>query len=241
MSPLSALRADLQSLASPAKAKILSGFFKTGKGEYGEGDVFLGITVPQQREVAQKHLDLPLEDIEELLNSKIHEHRLTALIILVEQFKKASKRKDEQEKKRLFEFYLKNTKQINNWDLVDCTARDIAGAYLFDRGEQGQALLDKLSVSEMLWERRIAMVATHHFINKGQFAPTLRIAKRLLKDEHDLMHKATGWMLREMGKKGGEKELREFLDAQARTMPRTMLRYAIERMPQSERKEYLRR
>lgn len=230
---LAPITADLKRLRNPAKAKLLSGFFKTGKGEYGEGDVFLGIMVPQQRQVAMKHWkEASLGDIDALLKSKIHEHRLTSLLMLVKKFEKGG----EKEKSEIYQFYLSHAKFVNNWDLVDLTAPRIAGAWLW---KKDKSVLLKLAKSNNLWERRIAMIATLGFIVKGEFGETVKISKLLLHDEHDLIHKAAGWMLREMGKRGGEKELHAFLKQHAATMPRTMLRYAIERMDEKTRKSYL--
>lgn len=231
MITLQGIKKEISFYKSPEKAKVLSGFFKTGKGEYGEGDVFLGLTVPQSRKIAKKFLELPRADIQALLQSKIHEERLIALLILMEQYKQGgeSKRKD------IFTFYLKNTRYINNWDLVDVTCRDIVGAYLFTRDRK---VLRKLARSRSLWERRIAIVSTWYFIARNQFEDTLAIAEILLGDRHDLIHKATGWMLREVGKRSEEAEER-FLLKYAMQMPRTMLRYAIERFPEKKRRGYL--
>ncbi|OGK47890.1 DNA alkylation repair protein [Candidatus Roizmanbacteria bacterium RIFCSPLOWO2_01_FULL_40_13] len=225
------LRKDLHKLANPEKAKLLQRFFKTGKGEYGEGDIFLGIMVPQQRKIACKYKNLKLSEIQRLLQSKIHEERLTPLFILVEQYKKA----DYADKKKIFDFYLKNTKNINNWDLVDLSAPRIVGEYLFDKDK---TILYELVKSENFWERRIAVLATFYFINKNQFADALKVGELLLEDNHDLIHKATGWMLREIGKRDQKAE-EGFLSKYCKIMPRTMLRYAIERFSESMRKYYL--
>ncbi|MFH1072777.1 MAG: DNA alkylation repair protein [Nanoarchaeota archaeon] len=222
---------ELETLRNPAKAKILSSFFKTGKGQYGEGDVFLGVTVPAQRAVARKYTHLRVKDIEKLLKSKIHEHRLTALLILIERFKKA----DKPEREEIVEFYLKNTKYVNNWDLVDLTAPNILGRYLLDKDTR---LLDKLAHSSHLWEKRIAIVSTYAFIRENRFAETFRIAEILLHDKHDLIHKAVGWMLREVGKRDLAAEER-FLKKHCQKMPRTMLRYAIERFDGEKKRFYL--
>lgn len=222
---------DLQEAAIPEKKAILQSFFKTGPGQYGEGDVFLGVTVPAQRKVAKAHRDAGEKVIKHLLDSKIHEHRLTALLILVEQFERG----DIATRKRTVDLYLANIHRVNNWDLVDLSAPKILGAWLLDKDD---SLLDKLARSNLLWERRIAMVATYAFIREGRFAPTLRLAKILLADDHDLMHKAVGWMLREVGKRD-EHVLRGFLDEHTRQMPRTMLRYAIERLDEKSRKKYM--
>ena len=217
--------------ANPNKAKILSRFFKTDKGEYGEGDVFLGITVPVQRKNAKEFINLELKDIQQLLNSKIHEYRLTALIILVLKFKKA----EDIEKKQIFDFYLKNTKNINNWDLVDLTAPNIVGIYLLDKD---RSLIHKLSRSKNLWEKRIAVLSTFTFIRENQFQDTLRVTKILINDKHDLIQKAVGWMLREIGKRNLTIE-EEFLKKYFKQMGRTALRYAIEKFPEEKRKYYL--
>lgn len=227
------LKRDLAKLASPAKAQIQRSFFKTGKGEYGEGDVFIGITVPQLRATAKKYLHLTLADIKKLLQSKVHEHRVAGLMLLVAQYAKATAPM----RKKIVDFYLTHTPHINNWDLVDLSAYHIVGDYLLDKRAD---VLDTLARSKNLWERRIAMVSTYAFIRKNQFKHPLRIAERLLADEHDLMHKAVGWMLREVGKRD-ERALRAFLDKHVRHMPRTALRYAIERFPEKLRKQYLSR
>jgi len=239
MAAYDAIISDLQARANPAKAKILSGFFKTGKGQYGEGDVFLGIVVPKQREVVKKYWkEASLQDIEKLLVSKIHEYRLVALLILVQKYNQAQKQDDESACKLIFDFYLAHTSHINNWDLVDLSAPNIAGRYLQMRKEQKPILL-KMAKSKHLWERRIAILATFEFIRNKSYVEILQLAKLLLNDKHDLIHKAAGWMLREMGKRGGEKELHAFLQANAAKMPRTMLRYAIERLGKEERRRYM--
>ena len=227
------LKQDLQKLADPEKAKTLQRFFKTGKGEYGEGDVFLGITVPEQRKTAKKHSDLTFKDVLKLLSGKIHEHRLTALLILVIKYSKA----DETGKKEIVDFYLKNTKNINNWDLVDLSADKILGAYLIDKDK---SILYKLVQSDNLWDRRIAIMATFHFIKNSQFKDTLKISGILLNDKHDLIHKAVGWMLREIGKREQATE-EKFLIKYYKNMPRTMLRYATERFDENKRKFYLKK
>ncbi len=229
---LKQLRNSLQEQADPDKARFLKTFFKTGPGQYGEGDVFLGITVPAQRAIVRDFAALPLGDIQALLNSSLHEERLTALIILVGQFKKA----DEKGRERIYRFYLKNAARVNNWDLVDSSAHHIVGAHLEGKSH---AILKELARSPMLWERRIAMVATFYHIHKGRSEPALSIARMLLKDEEDLMHKAVGWMLREVGKRASLADLEAFLRRHHQEMPRTMLRYAIERFPEAKRKAYL--
>ncbi|HUS59953.1 MAG TPA: DNA alkylation repair protein [Nevskiaceae bacterium] len=230
---LNQIKKDLQKLKNPQKAKISARFFKTGKGEYGEGDVFLGITVPQQRKIAKKYPDLNLKQLQNLLSSKIHEHRLTALFVLINKYRKA----DEKNKKEIFNFYLQNTKSINNWDLVDASSEHILGDYLL---EKNKTILYKLAKSNNLWERRVAIMATFEFIKNNRFQDTLKIAKILLKDKHDLIHKAVGWMLREIGKRN-QKVAEEFLKKHCQKMPRTMLRYAIEKFPDNKRKFYLRK
>jgi 3-methyladenine DNA glycosylase AlkD len=228
---LISLKKDLKTRANPAKAKLLRGFFKTGKGQYGEGDIFWGIMVPIQREIAKKYQDLSLKEIQKLLNSKIHEERLIALLILVLQFKKRSVWKQ----KVIFNFYLKNIRNINNWDLVDLTAPNIVGQFLMDRDRK---IIYKLARSRNLWEKRIAILATFTFIKNNQAKDTLRIAEILLKDKHDLIHKAVGWMLREIGKRDLNAE-EMFLKKHYKRMPRTMLRYAIEKFPEKKRRWYL--
>jgi 3-methyladenine DNA glycosylase AlkD len=222
----------LKRAADPEKAKILKQFFKTGKGEYGEGDKFLGIVVPAQRKIAKDFKDLSLPETEELLHGKHHEERLTALLILVEKFRtgNAKARKD------IFDIYNRNTKFINNWDLVDLSAPNIVGEYL---KEKDRLLLYKYAKSTDLWERRISILSTFTFIREGDCDDALKISERLLGDKHDLIHKAVGWMLREVGKKCGESILEKFLAKHIKNMPRTMLRYAIEKLPESKRKEYL--
>lgn len=224
---LAAARRDLKRVATPARAKSNAWFFKTGKGEYGEGDQFIGVTMPDIRIVAATHANLSATDIKRLLASKIHEERMLALIILTKQY--PSHPAD------VYRLYLSNTKRINNWDLVDVSAPRIVGTYLLTRP---RAALDRLARSTHLWERRIAIVSTLAFIQKGELDDTFRICERLMNDRHDLMHKACGWMLREAGKKNVI-ALRRFLDRHASRMPRTMLRYAIERLPQRERRRYL--
>ncbi len=223
----------LELLQNKEKAKILAGFFKTGKGEYGEGDIFLGISVPESRKIAKQYTFLPPSEILLLLQNKIHECRLVALLILVEKFKSS----DSLQQKEIIDFYLRNTKYINNWDLVDLSADKILGAHLFDKNK---VILHQLAESNNLWERRIAIISTFHFIKKNKFDETLHIAELLLHDRHDLIHKAVGWMLREVGKRNKMVE-EEFLKKHYKIMPRTMLRYAIEKFPEEERKEYLKK
>jgi len=222
---------ELQEAGNKSQAEILQRFFKTGKGEYGEGDIFLGIKVPIQRAIAKKNQGLNMPKIQELLSSKIHEHRLVGLLILVEKFKKS----DERERGNIFNFYLKNTKNINNWDLVDLSAPNIVGKFLIDKKKD---ILYELAISKNLWEKRIAMISTYSFIKRQEFNDSLKIAEILLNDSHDLIHKAVGWMLREIGKKD-EKVLEDFLAKYYTKMPRTMLRYSIEKFPEEKRKSYL--
>lgn len=224
-------RVRLRQLADKKRAKVLQGFFRTGPGEYAEGDVFLGITVPQVRALANEFHGLPFPAIRQLLRSRIHEERLLALLILVHRFAHG----DRAARRRIYDFYLRHTRCIDNWDLVDLTADKIVGAYLEDRSRRS---LYRLARSRSLWERRIAVVATFHYIRRGEFNDTLRIARALLDDEHDLIHKATGWMLREVGKRD-RAVLERFLTAHHRRMPRTTLRYAIERLPPARRRAYL--
>jgi 3-methyladenine DNA glycosylase AlkD len=225
----------IQSLASPTQARHLQRFFKTSKGEYGYGDVFLGITVPQIRKIANEYKDLTLPQIDKLMASKFHEVRFSGLVILTLQFKSSS---ESIVHKKIFDFYLKQVKaeRVNNWDLVDVSA-PIIGQYLIGLGSSNQLLL-KLARSKSLWQRRVAIVFTFAFIREGIPQPTLLVAQELLRDEQDLIHKATGWMLREMGKRNPI-ELRRFLEKNVSMMPRTMLRYAIEKFSSTERKRWL--
>lgn len=233
MQQLRSLKKDLQNLANPEKAIALARFFKTGKGQYGEGDLFLGIMVPQQRQIAKKYADLKPKDIASLLASKIHEHRLIALFILVSQYQKA----DEKAKKRIANFYLAHTACINNWDLVDLSAPHILGDHLL---EQDTSVLYRLAESSSLWRRRIAIISTFMFIRTGRYKEALEISEMLLNDNHDLIHKAVGWMLREIGKRDLKIE-EAFLEKHAHSMPRTMLRYAIERFDQKRRSYWMNR
>jgi 3-methyladenine DNA glycosylase AlkD len=230
---MSTLTNFLQQLADPEIAEHSQRFFKTGPGEYGEGDRFLGIRVPELRKAAQKFKHLPLNELGQLLQSEWHEVRLTALFILVLQYQKA----DEQLRERIFRFYIHihNLDRVNNWDLVDSSASRIAGHYLFDKD---RSLLYELAESENLWKRRVAIIATGYFISHGDFDDTFRITEMLLNDDHDLIHKAAGWMIRETGKKDRD-AMEKFLVRHYRNMPRTMLRYAIEHLPEERRKEYL--
>ncbi|MFH1263111.1 MAG: DNA alkylation repair protein [Pseudomonadota bacterium] len=224
-------RKELRELADPGRAKNSQRFFKTGPGEYGEGDRFLGITVPRLRALAKKHCDLSFSSLRSFLASPLHEERLFALMILVLQFQHGSKI----DRKRIYDFYVRNLRAINNWDLVDLTAPRIVGPIWL---EGGRVPIQRWVRSRNLWERRIAIVSTAYFIGQGRFSETLRISRTLLNDREDLIHKAVGWMLREVGKRN-RPVLERFLDRHAHRMPRTMLRYAIERFSESERQTYL--
>jgi 3-methyladenine DNA glycosylase AlkD len=228
---LADIQSDLEKLASPKDAVFLQRFFKTGPGEYAAGDRFRGIRVPQTRQLVRKYQALPLEQADHLLQSPFHEDRLLALLILARQFRKA----DEAAQAAIYRLYLSRSSFINNWDLVDTSAEHIVGAYLFERSRKP---LLALARSSMLWERRIAILATFYFIRRGQFEDTLRIADLLLTDEHDLIHKAVGWLLREVGKRDLAVE-EGFLKPRYQAMPRTMLRYAIEKFPEKKRLAYL--
>lgn len=229
----SLIREELEKAADPLHAEKLQEFFKTGKGEYGEGDVFHGVKVPEQRKIAKKYRDLPLNEALTLLQSKFHEERLTALFILVDKFKKG----DHQIREKIVSIYLDDTKYINNWDLVDSSAHKILGEWLIDKPRQ--TLFD-LAKSSDLWERRISIISTFAFIDKGDYNDAISLAETLLGDEHDLIHKATGWVLREIGKRDREK-LISFLDQHYKEMPRTMLRYSIEKLPEEVRKQFLKK
>lgn len=222
----------LRAEADPERARFQQGFFKTGPGEYGEGDVFLGIKVPTLRRITRDFRRLPLAEVEALLASPRHEARLIALLILVD----ACNNADPEGCEAVYRLYLANTDRINGWDLVDSSAPWIVGGYLLDRD---RSILSELARSESLWERRIAVIATHHFIRRGEFEDTLEIADILLADNHDLIHKAVGWMLREVGNRDRDVE-EGFLSDRYGRMPRTMLRYAIEKFPEDLRLRYLR-
>ena len=228
---LAALRAELHALGSPERAMSSMRFFKTGPGQYGEGDKFLGLTVPEMRSLARKYRDLPDDDALSLLSSPWHEDRLVALLLLVQSYQRG----DQKGRERIHRAYLANARHINNWDLVDSSANYIVGKHL---QPDDISLLERLARSKDIWERRIAIIATLDFIRRGELRPTLQIADILLEDSHDLIHKAVGWMLREVGKRD-RKALDEFLRRHYRKMPRTMLRYAIERHPEQLRKKYL--
>ena len=226
---------EIQALANRGRAHDLQKFFQTAPGQYGEGDVFLGLTVPQVRSIAREYKGISLREIEVLIQSKFHEVRLCGLVILTLQYKATKERK---EKKKLFDLYMKamTAGYINNWDLVDVTA-PIIGEFLID-SEDPYILLNKLAKSKSLWQRRVSIVFTFAFIRSGDIEPTFLMAEKLLGDKHDLIHKAVGWALREAGKLNG-KELRSFLSNHSHEMPRTMLRYSIEKFPERERKQWL--
>lgn len=224
------IKKDMEKLANPEKAKVYARFFKAGKGEYGEGDKFIGLTVPEQRALAKKYVSLSLKDVQELLKNELHEYRLTALFILVYKFERS---KD----KKIVDFYLKNIKYSNNWDLIDCVADKILGEYLLNKNK---SILYKFAKSNDLWKKRISIITTFQFIKNNKFEDTLKISKILLNDKHDLIHKAVGWMLREVGKRDQKKE-EEFLKRYYKIMPRTMLRYAIERFDEKKKKFYMKK
>ena len=230
---LTELQKTLRTYDDPASASNPR-FFKTGKGDYAEHDRFMGVTVPVLRKLAKSFEDLSLADLKKLLQSPFNEERQLALFMLVNRYKKGNST----EKTRLYDFYLKHLAYVNNWNLVDASAHLIMGAELFNKNNKDKALLKTLSLSENLWERRVSIIATWYFIQNNDFQWTLKIAKQLLKDSHDLIHKAVGWMLREVGKKDRQ-VLITFLDQHAPKMPRTMLRYAIEHFSEDERKMYL--
>jgi 3-methyladenine DNA glycosylase AlkD len=225
------LRRRLMAHADPSSVPILQRFFKTGPGEYGERDVFIGVRTPALRAVCRECAGAPVEAIRTLLRSRVHEERSLALMLLVLAFKSA----DDDGRRRIYEFYVAHTGFINNWDLVDSSAAQIVGGWLHGRS---RAPLRALAASASIWDRRIAIIATANFIKRGEFADTFEIADMLLDDEHDLIHKAVGWMLREVGNRDGAAE-RRFLKDRYQRMPRTMLRYAIEKFPEPERKRYL--
>lgn len=227
---------ELESYANPGDSEFLTRFFKTGEGQYGAGDQFIGVRVPDTRRVAAVFKDASLQEIEELLENPIHEMRLLAVIIMTNQVKRAA----DSLAKDLFDLYLRRTDRINNWDIVDLSCREVVGGYLLQHPEMQQPILTRLAASNDLWERRIAMVSTWQFIRVGQLDLTFQIAQQLLPDKHDLIHKAVGWMLREAGKKD-ELRLRDFLVMHKAAMPRTALRYAIERFSPDDRARFLAR
>ena len=228
---ISCIRKDLEKLSDKERAARLQKYFKTGKGEYGQGDKFLGIRVPNLRKLAKKYKDISISQASELMKSPFHEERLLSLFVLADIFRKA----DNKGKKKIYGLYMKTTKFINNWDLVDASAGRIVGAYLFDCDKKP---IYSLAKSKSLWERRISIMSTSYFIAQNEFADTLKIAEMLLNDKEDLIHKAVGWLLREVGKRDLELE-ENFLRKHYMNMPRTMLRYAIEKFPQAKRKKYL--
>lgn len=227
------IQRELEQYIDPVKREYLPNFFKTGKGQYGEGDKFLGIVVPNTRIVAKRHKDVPFEVMAELLQSEWHECRLCALLMLVERFKKC----DEKGKKEIFDFYLSQTSRINNWDLVYLSAPGIVGEYLKDKPRD---VLYRLAGNELLWDQRIAVVSTYALIKNDDFIDILALSEHFLCTRYDLMQKAVGWMLREMGKRNKDL-LVQFLEKHCKVMPRTMLRYAIEKFPEEERKEFMKR
>jgi 3-methyladenine DNA glycosylase AlkD len=230
------LQHELRLLADPEQAANLCWFFKTERGEYGEGDIFLGVRTPLWRELIRAYRGMPPAEIGKLLESPIHEERSCALALLTDVYEKG----DAVRKKEIYDYYLRKRARVNNWDLVDLSAPRIIGAYLLDKSEKERAVLYDLVRSESLWDRRIAMLATFAFIRDGQYEDTLRMAAMLLDDGEDLMHKAAGWMLREVGKHDPDEE-RRFLDEYHTVMPRTMLRYALEKFDRQEREKYMKR
>jgi 3-methyladenine DNA glycosylase AlkD len=229
------IKKEINALGNKNRAEILQRYFKTKSGEYGEGDLFLGLTVPEQRKIAKKYKDLPLDQVVELIQSRYHEHRLTGLFILTDQFKNA----DEPGKATIYNLYLQNTIYVNNWDLVDATAPKIVGEYLLDKPAEREVLYH-LAHSENLWERRIAIMATNTFIRHKMFGDAEKISAILVKDSHDLIHKAVGWMLREIGKKDQTRE-EKFLKEHHHTMPRTMLRNAVEKFGIAKKRWYMKK
>lgn len=229
---LEAIKAEIKALGSPEKAAVLHYFFKTGKGQYAEGDIFLGLTMPENRVIARKYATLlTLDEVEKLLQDPIHEYRMVALVWLVDRFTKSKG----QARQAIFELYLRNLEYINNWDLVDISCPKIVGAYLFDKDRD---ILYDLAKRQHLWSQRVAIVSTYYFIKKNQILDTFHIAELLLSHPHDLIHKAVGWMLREVGKKD-ESVLEDFLQTHIKALPRTTLRYAIEKFEEPKRKYYL--
>jgi len=227
---------ELKKFASPEKAKASAWFFKTGPGQYGEGDKFLGVTVPEQRKIAKQFHDLPLLEVEKLIISPWHEERLTGVFILVYQFQHG----DRSNKKEIYDFYLSHTANINNWDLVDSSAGYIVGSWL-ENSPNKMKILTNLAKSDLLWDRRIAMIATFYYIAQGRAEEALAIVEILKNDSHDLIQKAVGWMLREIGKRVNQQILLDFLDQNADTLPRTTLRYAIEHFDAQTRQHYLKK
>ncbi|MAG02270.1 DNA alkylation repair protein [Candidatus Pacearchaeota archaeon] len=228
---LNGLISKIKGKSDPEKAEVYQRFFKSGKGEYGEGDRFLGISVPDQREIAKEFVDLDFEEIKELLDHEYHEHRMIGFFILVYKFLKS----DEGERRKIVDFYLENIDRANNWDLIDCVCDKILGGWLIDRDKD---ILYEFSRSDSLWRRRISIISTFEFIKNNKFKDGLKISEILLDDDHDLIHKAVGWMLREIGKRDVN-VLEDFLEKHYKNMPRTMLRYAIEKFDGDKRKRYL--
>ena len=229
---LTALHTDVLALADPERAKTNAWFLQMKPGGYGEGDQAIGLTVPQIRALARKYRELSIEDAETLLHSPLHEERALALVILVQHFRKG----DAATRERIYDLYLANTAYVNNWDLVDGSADSMVGPYLADKPKD---VLFELAASDVVWERRIAMIATYAYIKAGDCTVALQIAETLLDDKHDLIHKAVGWMLREVGARCGREHLTAFLDKHAATMPRTTLRYALEHFEADERRHYM--
>ena len=230
---LNKLKKELKENSDSKKAKLSQKYFKTGKGEYGEGQIFLGINTPKKREIAKKYVNLGLENLRKLLESNIHDEKFIALIILEHKYKNS----DEKVKKEIFDFYLNNLENINNWDLVDISCYKIIGDYLVDKKRD---ILYELAISENLWKRRISMISCFAFIRKDDLKDALKISKILIQDKHDLIHKAVGWMLREIGNKD-KKILENFLEKNYKKIPRIMLRYSIEKFPENERKKWLKK
>lgn len=230
------LKSELNALANDEYASTMQWFFKTGPGEYGEGDEFIGVKMPQIRKAARPYRELKFDELAELLASAIHEHRMSACVIMSERAKRHAKRQETSEAKNLYDFYLRRTDRVNNWDLVDISCRDVVGLYLLAIDDVRP--LRRLARSSSMWERRIAIVSTWSFIREGKLDTTFELAELLIDDEHDLMHKATGWMLREAGKRD-EPALEQFLANHAHELSRTALRYSIERMPKERRAYWL--
>lgn len=228
------IQIQLEKVSTLDKREFFPRFFKTGKGEYGEGDKFIGVMVPHIRKIAKENKELVLKELTLLLNNEYHECRMCALFILIEKYKKAN----EDTKKQFVDFYLSHSHRINNWDLVDLSAKDILGEYLVDKKDR--KILYQLAKSKLLWDQRIAIIATHAFIKKNDFTDIITLSEELLSHKHDLMHKAIGWMLREMGKRDKE-ILIQFLDTHYKNMPRTMLRYSLEKLTPEEKAYYMKK
>lgn len=238
---IDAIKRELKKESNKKDIKILQRFFKTGKGEYGEGDIFIGVRVPKQRKIAKKYVDIKLNEIEKLLKEKIHEYRLTALLILVEKYNEGNESKNKKlNKEKIYNLYLKNLKYINNWDLVDLSAHKIIGKHIYDNNLNDKILF-KLSENNNLWFRRIAIISSFYFIKQKKYNLTFKLAEKLLEDKEDLIHKAVGWMLREIGKSCGVEKEEIFLKKYYKKMPRTMLRYSIERFPKNKKEFYMKK